>query len=91
MKKSETKSGTSRREAMKMIATGSATGMMRLYGSPLLHTEAQGKMNGAAPAMFLRQDMLPTVIWTLLHGISVSRKQYHFQISCSQFFQVARQ
>jgi mannonate dehydratase len=39
MKKSGSKSGTTRRDAMKMIATGSAAGVMGFYGSPVSFSE----------------------------------------------------
>ena len=50
MKKPGTKSGTSRREAMKIIATGSAAGMMGFYGNPLLNTDPQDKKETPAYA-----------------------------------------
>jgi mannonate dehydratase len=41
MKKSEDQSGVSRRDAMKMITTGSAAGILGLFGSPLLRAETR--------------------------------------------------
>ena len=41
MEKSETQSGVSRRDAMKMITTGSAAGILGLFGSPLLRAETR--------------------------------------------------
>jgi mannonate dehydratase len=39
MKKSEPQSGVTRRDAMKIITTGSAAGLLGLFGSPLLRAE----------------------------------------------------
>lgn len=44
------KKGTSRREAMKLIAAGSAAGMMGLYGNPLTASEHQEKKETPAYA-----------------------------------------
>jgi mannonate dehydratase len=44
------KEGTSRREAMKLIAAGSAAGMMGLYGNPLTASEPQEKKETPAYA-----------------------------------------
>jgi mannonate dehydratase len=41
MEKSESQSGVSRRDAMKMITTGSAAGILGLFGSPLLRAETR--------------------------------------------------
>jgi mannonate dehydratase len=41
MEKSETQSGVSRRDAMKMITTGSAAGLLGLFGSPLVRAETR--------------------------------------------------
>ncbi len=50
MKKSENKSGTTRREAMKLIATGSAAGMMGFYGNPALDSVPQDRKETPAYA-----------------------------------------
>jgi mannonate dehydratase len=39
MKKSETQSGITRRDAMKMITTGSAVGLLGLFESPMVRAE----------------------------------------------------
>jgi mannonate dehydratase len=41
MEKSESQSGVSRRDAMKMITTGSAAGILGLFGNPLLRAETR--------------------------------------------------
>ena len=41
MKKSETQTGINRRDAMKMIATGSTAGLLGLFGSPLARAETR--------------------------------------------------
>jgi mannonate dehydratase len=50
MKNPGTNSGTSRREAMKMIATGSVAGILGLYRSPLLQVVPQEKKETTAYA-----------------------------------------
>jgi mannonate dehydratase len=63
MKKSEPKSGVSRRDAMKIITTGSAAGILGLFGSPLLRAETRttpSYATGVAPIKITKVKAIAT-------------------------------
>jgi len=63
MKKSEPKSGVSRRDAVKIITTGSAAGILGLFGSPLLRAENRvtpSYATGVAPIKITKVKAITT-------------------------------
>jgi len=63
MKNSEPKSGVSRRDAMKIISTGTAAGILGLFGSPLLRAESRVKPSyaiGMAPVKITNVKAITT-------------------------------